>query len=180
MVGVVLAGGAGTRMGGGKPARLFSGRPLIAYPLAALGEACEQVAVVAKAHTELPALAGAERWDEPDEPLHPLTGIVHALERAEGEVLVCAADMPHVTADACRMLIGARAIAESDDGVLQPVFGVYLPEWLPALRAAPAGAPLTRTVEVLAPSRLTLPAALVRSVDSPADLKQGGPATHEG
>jgi molybdopterin-guanine dinucleotide biosynthesis protein A len=170
MIGVVLAGGAGTRMGGGKPSRAFRGRPLIAYPLAALGEACARVAVVAKPDSRLPPLGAAERWDEPAEPRHPLTGIVHALERAEEAVLVCAADMPFVTAGACRALIEARAMAESVDGVLQPVLGVYLPEWLPALRAAPAGAPLTRTVEALEPRRLTLPAALVRSIDTPDEL----------
>jgi molybdopterin-guanine dinucleotide biosynthesis protein A len=181
MIGVVLAGGAGTRMGGGKPSRPCRGTPLIGYPLAALGGACERVAVVAKADTVLPPLGGAERWDEPAEPRHPLTGIVHALERAGEDVLVCAADMPYVTADACSALIKSRAMAESDDGVLQPVLGVYLAEWLPALRAAPEGAPLTRTVEALAPRRLALPAALVRSIDTPEELmKEEGPATHEG
>jgi molybdenum cofactor guanylyltransferase len=171
MIGVVLAGGAGTRMGGGKPARLFRGRPLIAYPLAALEAACESVAVVAKADSELPPLGGAQRWDEPDEPRHPLTGIVHALERAGEDVLVCAADMPYVTAAACRGLIEARAIAEAD-GVLQPVLGVYRHEWLDALREEPDGAPLTRTVESLRPARLTLPALVAQSIDTPEDLLQ--------
>ncbi len=180
MIGVVLAGGAGTRMGGGKPARLFRGQPLIAYPLAALAAACDPVAVVAKADSELPPLGGAERWDEPAEPRHPLTGIVHALERAGEDVLVCAADMPHVTAAACRGLIEARAIAESD-GRLQPVLGVYRHEWLDALRKAPDGAPLTRTVEALRPARLMLPALVVRSIDTAEELeKEEGPATHEG
>ncbi len=180
MIGVVLAGGAGTRMGGGKPSRPLHGRPLLSYPLAALADACERVAVVAKPDSELPPLGAAERWDEPAEPRHPLTGIVHALERAADDVLVCAADMPYVTADACRSLIEARAIAESG-GVLQPVLGVYLHEWLPALRDAPAGAPLTRTVEALGPRRLSLSAALVRGIDTLEDLnKAEGPATREG
>ena len=51
----------------------------------------------------------AERWDEPDEPRHPLAGIIHALERAGGPVLVCAADMPFVTTSACRELMAAAA-----------------------------------------------------------------------
>jgi molybdopterin-guanine dinucleotide biosynthesis protein A len=171
MIGVVLAGGAGTRMGGGKPARVFRGRPLIAYPLAALAAVCDSVAVVAKADSELPPLGGAHRWDEPAEPRHPLTGIVHSLERVGEDVLVCAADMPYVTAAACRGLIEARAIAEAD-GALQPVLGVYRHEWLDALREAPDGAPLRRTVEALRPARLALPALLVRSVDTPGELLQ--------
>jgi molybdopterin-guanine dinucleotide biosynthesis protein A len=125
---------------------------------------------VAKAGTALPPLDGVERWDEPDEPRHPLTGIVHALERAGGPVLVCAADMPFVTPAACERLIHARAIARAG-GRLQPLLGVYLPEWLPALRAAEPDAPLTRTVEALAPATLELPDDVVRSVDTPEQLR---------
>ena len=54
---------------------------------------------------------GVERWDEPDEPRHPLTGIVHALERAGGPVLVCAADMPFVTPGTLRALRPRRGDA---------------------------------------------------------------------
>src|SRR5436853_4802295 len=112
---------------------------------------------------DLPVLPGVERWDdEPREPRHPLTGIVHALERAVGEpVLLCAADMPFVTADALRALAapGATAIAVAG-GVLQPVLGLYAPDVLPALRAAEPDAPLTRTVERLAPALVPLPAEL--------------------
>jgi molybdopterin-guanine dinucleotide biosynthesis protein A len=157
-------------MGADKPSRELAGRPLAAYPAAALGAVCDRVAVVAKADTFLPLLAGVERWDEPDEPRHPLTGIVHALERAGEPVLVCAADMPFVTPDACRRLIEARAIAYAG-GRLQPLLGVYLPEWLPALRSAEPDAPLTRTVEALAPVTLELPERVVISIDTPEQLR---------
>ena len=39
---------------------------------AALGE----VVIVAKADTELPSLPGVTVWIEPDEPQHPLIGII--------------------------------------------------------------------------------------------------------
>jgi molybdopterin-guanine dinucleotide biosynthesis protein A len=152
------------------------GRPLAAYPAAALGAVCERVAVVCKRHTELPDLPGVERWDEPDEPRHPLTGIVHALVTADGPVLVCAADMPFVTVDACRTLLqaagSAPAVVAAADGVLQPTFGLYAPAALELMRAAPADAPLTRTVEALDPVRVALPAALVRSVNTLEDLAE--------
>jgi len=177
VIGAVLAGGRGRRLGGGKPGAELLGRPLASYPVAALASACERVAVVCKPATELPQLPGTERWDEPAEPQHPLTGIVHALERAGGPVLVCAADMPFVTADACRTLLGAAgagagaaAVVAAADGVLQPVLALYAPEALDALRAAPADAPLRHTVESLGPVRVALPPALVRSVDTPAQL----------
>lgn len=177
MIGAVLAGGSGSRLGrGSKPAALLAGRALLLYPLAALREACERTAVVCKADTALPDLGGAERWDEPELPRHPLTGIVHALERAGAPVLVCAADMPFVTADACRTLMGAAAgspvVAATAQGVLQPTFALYAPAALEELRLAPDNAPLTRTVEALDPVRVALPPALVRSVNTPEDLAE--------
>ena len=176
---MILAGGAGRRMGGGKAARELAGRPLAAYPVAALRAVCERVAIVAKAGSELPPIDGAERWDEPDEPRHPLTGIVYALERAGAPVLVCAADMPFVTPEACASLVDGRALAHAG-GRLQPLLGVYLPEWLPALRAAAPDAPLTRTVEALRPALLDLPDDVVRSIDTPEELRSAQQRAEEG
>jgi molybdopterin-guanine dinucleotide biosynthesis protein A len=178
VIGAVLAGGEGSRFGRrSKPEVLLAGRPLVSYPVAALREVCERVAVVCKRGTKLPALDGAERWDEPDMPRHPLTGIVYALEHAGGEpVLVCAADMPFVTADACRTLVAAPnkalAVVAAADGVLQPTFGVYAPQALDTFRAAAANARLTDTVEELDPTRVAFPARLVQSVNTPEELAE--------
>jgi len=185
MIGVVLAGGAGTRMArpgsdrarGAKPAVELAGRPLIAWPAAALAVVADPVVVVCKASTKLPELDGVERWDEPEKPRHPLVGIVHALERAQAPVLVCAADMPFVTADACRALIAGAAGATSAHAAvalseerLQPVFAVYAPSALESLRAANAEASLTAAVEQLEPVRVAVPPPLVRSVNTPDEL----------
>jgi molybdopterin-guanine dinucleotide biosynthesis protein A len=177
VIGVVLAGGAGRRLGAGsKPGALLAGRPLVTYPLEALSAVCSHVAVVCKRSTPLPALDDVERWDEPDSPRHPLTGIVYALERAGEPVLVCAADMPFVTADACRSLLTAPqksvAVVAAAEGVLQPVFGVYAPAALDRLRTAADDAPLTRTVEGLDPTRVALPARVVASVNTPEELAE--------
>jgi molybdopterin-guanine dinucleotide biosynthesis protein A len=177
VIGALLAGGSGSRMGtGSKPAVVLAGRHLIAYPADALGEVCERVAVVCKRDTELPELPGVERWEEPDEPRHPLTGILHALERAQAPVLVCAADMPFVTADACRSLVQAAgtapAVVATAESVLQPTLGLYAPAALELLREAPADAPLTRTVEALEPVRVALPPGLVASVNTPDELAE--------
>ncbi|HEY0632914.1 MAG TPA: NTP transferase domain-containing protein [Thermoleophilaceae bacterium] len=173
MIGVVLAGGAGRRIGGGKPGRLLAGRPLVSYPAVALAAVCERVAVVAKPGAELPELPGVEIWDdEPAEPQHPLTGIVHALERAAGEpILVCAADMPFVTAEGLGALArSAKTAVAISGGMLQPVLGLYTPDALPALRAAEPDAPLTRTVEALAPALVPLSREEVRSIDTAEEL----------
>ena len=189
MIGVLLAGGAGRRLaqnGRGKAARQLAGRPLAAYPAAALGAVCERVAVVCKPDTALPELPGVDRWDEPAEPRHPLTGIVHALERARAPVLVCAADMPLVTPEACRSILtvaargGAPATVALAGETLQPVFGVYAPGALEALRRAPDGARLTDTVEALDPARVALPERLTWSVNTPEDLHAAEEALRAG
>ena len=181
-IGALLAGGLGRRLGGGGKAAIeLAGRPLVAYPAAALGAACERVVVVCKRDTALPPLAGVERWEEPDEPRHPLTGIAHALQRAGVPVLVCAADMPFVTAEACEALLaaaraspegaaGPTAVVAASGGRIQPVLGVYRPESLARLLAAPLDAPLTATVAALAPLVVELPHRVTRSVNTAADL----------
>lgn len=175
MIGAILAGGAGKRMGGVSKAMLeLDGRPLAAHVGDVLAEVCDGVAVVSKPDSELPELDGVARWDEPAEPQHPLTGIVHALEQANGPVLVCAVDMPWVTADACRSLQdaapGSVAAVAVGAGEMCPVFAVYAPEALERLRAAQDDAPLRETVGALEPARVALPPALLRSVNEPADL----------
>jgi molybdopterin-guanine dinucleotide biosynthesis protein A len=179
MIGALLAGGIGSRMGGAKPAAELAGRPLIAYPASALGEVCERVAVICKPGSELPELPGTERWEEPELPRHPRTGIAFALEHAGEPLLVCAADMPFVTADSCRSLLaaagsraGASAAVAVSEGILQPVLGVYAPAALTGLRAAAPEEPLTRTVDSLDPVRVALPPAVVRSVDTPEELSR--------
>lgn len=174
MIGAILAGGRGRRMGGGKPGRELGGRPLIAWPAAALAEACGRVVVVAKAGSELPELPGVERWDEPDADHHPARGIAFALERAGAPVLVCAADMPFVTADACRRVAaglgeGSAAVAVAA-GVMQPVLAAYAPGALEAFRAAPPDAALIRTVDSLEPALVEVEERIVRSLDSAEDL----------
>lgn len=178
MIGVVLAGGEGSRFrGASKPAALLAGRPLATYPVEALAAVCDRVAVVCKRSTELPPLDGVERWDEPDEPRHPLAGIVFALSEADGApVLVCATDMPFVTADACRSLLATPpkglAVVAAADGVLQPTFGLYAPRALDALRAAPPNGRLTDAVETLDPTRVAFPTRLVRNVNTPEELAE--------
>ena len=175
LTGAILAGGAGRRMGGASKATLeLDGRPLAAHVAAVLGEVCDRVAIVCKPDTELPELPGVERWDEPAEPRHPLTGILHALERAGGPVLVCAVDMPWVTADACRSLLEAAtassvAVAVAE-GEMCPVFAVYSPEALESLRSAAPDASLRKAVEELEPARVAFAPTLVRSVNAPKDL----------
>jgi molybdopterin-guanine dinucleotide biosynthesis protein A len=160
-IGVVIAGGAGRRIGGDKAVLSLNGIPLIAYPVAALLAALPEVSVVAKADTALPPLPGVAVWIEPDEPRHPLTGIVHALELAAGRaVLVCAGDLPFVSASLVQELAHADAqgrpiVVPRCGGRLQPLLARSEPtahEPLAAALATPDGpGPLTQLVEGLDP-----------------------------
>jgi molybdopterin-guanine dinucleotide biosynthesis protein A len=174
-VGAVLAGGRARRMDGAKATARLAGRPLIAWPLEALAAALDEVVVVAKRDTPLPILDVAV-WVEPDEPSHPRTGIVHALERAGGRaVLVCAADLPFVTADLVGRLLaepsaGAPAVVPRAGGRLQPLLARYEPVALPGLRNAPVDEALTASVEALGPLVLDLPEAGFENVNTPEEL----------
>ena len=180
-IGVVLAGGAGRRLGGSKAIAQLGGRPLISYPLQALRGAVHDVAVVAKAGTALPPLHGVAVWREPDEPRHPLTGIVEALARAGGRpVLICAADLPFVTPAALVALIRADAhgapavIAAGPDGSLQPLLGRYLAPAASLLAPAAREAilPVRAAVAAIGPRIVDLgDPELLFNVNSPQDLR---------
>lgn len=141
-VGVVLAGGAGRRIGGAKATVALNRRPLISYPLEAVWRALGNVAIVAKLDTELPNVLGAEVWIEPPEPRHPLTGILHALSLADGRpVFICAADMPFVTSHVVAAIAGAdpgasTAVMARSRGELQPLLACFQPAALPRLAEA--------------------------------------------
>lgn len=176
-----MAGGLGTRMGGSKAIVELVHRPLISYPLEAVWRALGNVAIVAKFDTELPSMPGAAIWVEPPEPRHPLTGILHALCLAEGRpVLVCASDMPLVTAELVRRIArtepgGAPAVVAAASGAIEPLLGCYQPSALGPLRVAAEdpGIPLRRAVAALNPRLYEAhdPDDLF-NVNSPADLLQ--------
>jgi molybdenum cofactor guanylyltransferase len=179
VIGAILAGGAGRRIGGEKAARRLGERPLATYPAVALEHVCDRVVLVCKRATALPDGWEWEVWGgEPDEPRHPAAGIAYAIERAGEAVLVCAADMPFVEPSHCRRLSAAYdgeavAVVASSGGDSQPVLGIYSPAAVGPLRAAAeAATPLRAAVAELEPRFVELPADALRSVDTPEDLSR--------
>jgi molybdenum cofactor guanylyltransferase len=174
----VLAGGAGARLGGGKAAVPLCGRALIEWPLAALAAAGIEGVVVAKRDTTLPSLA-APVIHEPDEPRHPLLGIVTALRAAEGRrVLAVACDLPLVTPELLAALAAAPEplVLAAPGGAPQPLLGRYDSGLLPDLEAALAREePMRRTVAALSP-RLFSDEELVRFGDPEELLLNGNDA----
>ena len=164
----VLAGGRGRRMGGAKPTAELGGRPLVAWPLAATREAGLEAVVVAKAGTALPAL-DVPVWIEPDEPQHPLAGLVYALERAERPVVAVACDMPHVDAELLARLstFDGAAVAQAD----HPFPGRYEPAALDVLRdVLVREAPAREALAALAPAELGAPPEALLGVNTAEEL----------
>jgi molybdenum cofactor guanylyltransferase len=203
-LGVVLAGGRGSRLGGAKATAGLAGRPLISYPLAALAEAGLETAVVAKPDTDLggrplalwtglrstaPGGAGQGRTAagvalivEPEEPVHPLAGIVAALRQTGRPLVVLGCDFPFVPPALVRALADAPEplVVPAPGGEPQPLVARWTPALLPALEEALAREePLRRTVAALAPRLLGDadltpfgdPARAFFNVNTPADLE---------
>jgi molybdopterin-guanine dinucleotide biosynthesis protein A len=132
-IGVVLAGGRGRRMGGSKLGIPLGGKPLIEYPLSAMRLVLPEVAVIAKSDVVLPPLRGVMLWIEPQEPQHPLLGVVEALAIAGGRpIVVCPADLPFVTPALLKALgearpEGAPAVIATSRERQQPLLGCYQP-----------------------------------------------------
>jgi molybdopterin-guanine dinucleotide biosynthesis protein A len=165
----VLAGGRGRRLGGAKPIAELGGRPLVGWPLAAAREAGLEAVVVAKAGTALPEL-DVPVWLEPDEPSHPLTGLVHALERAGGRAVIGAAcDMPHVGPGLLARLAAAEGAAAARADL--PFPARYEPSALPVLRDVLAREGAVReALAALAPAVLGAPPEELHGVNTPEEL----------
>ncbi|MBA2348618.1 MAG: molybdenum cofactor guanylyltransferase [Solirubrobacterales bacterium] len=179
-VGVVLAGGAGRRMGGGKAAVLLDGVPLLHRVLAPLSAVTDAQAVVARADTQLPLLDPAVKvWREADDgPRHPAHGIAHAIERAGGRAVLCVAvDLPLLDAATLRVLLAgddgrSPCVVARVAGELEPLCALWRPT--AAATLARAGKERMRqlvatldpcVVDVPDPTRLT-------NVNTPDDLRR--------
>jgi molybdopterin-guanine dinucleotide biosynthesis protein A len=183
VIAAVMAGGRGRRLGEEKATAILAGRPLISYPLAALAAAGLETVVVAKEQTRLPPL-NVPVWQEPDEPAHPLCGIVAALDRSDGRgVVVCGCDMPFVTAALVRRLaeIDAPLVVPRTASFLHPLCARYGPSLAQPLRAAlEERRPLQEAVAALGPVVLEeddlrpfgTPARLLFNVNTRADLER--------
>ncbi len=178
-IGVVLAGGLGLRLGGGKASVELAGRPLISYPLATLAAALREVAVIAKSDTELPSMPGVTVWIEPDAPRHPLVGTIEALGIAgDRPVVVCAVDLPFVSPELVGRLARtdpgkAPAVIATSRGAMQPLLGCYYPRALEPLRRALAtpDLPLADVIADLSPRLVEVDDPIeLFNVDAPEDI----------
>ena len=184
-IAIVLAGGAGRRLGGVKPAALLAGRPLIEYVLDAAHAGGLEPVVVAKPDSSLPRL-DCQLVIEPLRPRHPLCGIVAGLRAlAEPAVVVCACDMPFVSGELLAWIerLSAPLAVAAPDAQLQPLLGRYSRALLPQLETALAAQlPMRQLVRLLdahligesALARFGDPGRLCLNINTPAELAAAG------
>ncbi len=178
VVGVVLAGGLGRRIGGDKATVALDGVALLQYPLRALAAVTAKQAVVAKRDTRLPELGDdVAVWLEPDEPRHPLTGVLHALRAARRRpVLCCAVDLPLLDAATLRRLLaaddGRRAcVVPRAEGRLEPLCAIWHPRARRRLLRLPASLAMGEVVAALDPLEVCFADARpFANVNAPEDL----------
>jgi molybdenum cofactor guanylyltransferase len=122
----------------------------------------------------LPAF-GVPEWTEPDEPVHPLTGIVAALERAGGPIVAVACDQPWLAPAVIERVAAADGTAVyTVGGRLEPFPARWEPATLDRLREALAAeAPLRGTLAALEPEIVgEVDPQIVAGVNTPAALDE--------
>lgn len=109
---VILAGGEGRRMGGGKPMRLLKGRTLIEHAVSLARNWSEEVAVAVRDASQVGDVGAPLILDRKNIP-GPLGGLVAAMEWAcengYDRVLTIPCDAPCLPADLANRLDGALA-----------------------------------------------------------------------
>lgn len=180
-IAAILAGGRSTRMGRPKAAIKLANHALISYPIAAAQAAGLERVVVAKRGSELPTVY-CPVVEEPDQPEHPLLGIVTALRHERGPVLALGCDMPFVDEKLLAWLAShLETTVPEVGGRLQPLLARYGHEDLELLEAAlERGDALGDAVLDLRPKIVTEaeltrfgdPERLSFNVNTPADLSE--------
>lgn len=183
ITGIVLAGGAGRRMGGPKALLPWGGMTLVEHAVALLTPVCASVLVVARPEVPLPPLPVGVLMDEPG-PDAPLTGVATGLRAATTPLgLVLACDLPNAGDLVARIAATARddgrAYMASSADRDQPLCAAYPRE--AALLAADAllltgVAAMMRLRDSLPVVRVPAAAPELLNLNTPSDRPPSGPS----
>lgn len=165
VIGIVLAGGAGTRLGAGVPKAdaVLGGVTLRERAVATLATVCPLVVVAAPRHRAGGDAAPARWAEEPGEGEGPLAGMVAGFAAGSFErAIVLGVDFPFVRPPLLRALLSeltaseALAVVPAPGGIPQPLVAAYSRRAADALAAAFAGGErsITRALAALAPRYL--------------------------
>jgi molybdopterin-guanine dinucleotide biosynthesis protein A len=182
LTGLVLAGGASTRMGRDKATLEVDGVRLVDAAVSVLAAVCDRV-LVAGGDRVIEGLAVEQIPDAPGE--GPLAGIVAGLREARTPLLaVLGVDMPYASGEVFRALASRwtsqAGVAPVVDGVLQPLHAIYaaaFTELFAELLAQGERSPrraLTR-LGVMAVDDIAAPAGFTSNLNRPQDLERRPP-----
>ena len=150
VIGAVLAGGRGRRIGGDKAALELEGKPLASYPVAALEAAGLDVVLSLRGGQDAPGgLGHLEAIHDHVEDSGPLAGLHSLLDWMPAEwLLVLSCDQPFVRVDLLQQLMSRSRDSEADVILartperLHPIPGLYRKTCLPAVQLALDGGEL--------------------------------------
>jgi len=137
--GILLAGGAASRLGGvNKALQRYRGKPLITYPLSVLDQTCSEIVISANRDLEqLSAFGCPIVTDQTKGFQGPLEGIkASTRSSAANYFLILACDMPHIEPEQIASLQRALTSNQSLDAALYCTHE----SWRPALMAITASA----------------------------------------
>lgn len=159
VVGVLLAGGEGRRLGGEKAWVELGGRTLAELALESLRAVSDSVVVSCQMGTTLPPLPGVdEAWVQREDGGGPVAGLASALREAGGRsILALAISLPLMREDVLRALLdapahGRAAVLPWLDGRLEPLVGRWTPAALPMLEGFRASRELDRVARCVDPA----------------------------
>lgn len=141
MLGVILAGGASTRMGKDKAAVEVEGRTMLEWVSAAVIEAGLEPVVAGRAEGP----ADVEAFPDPGAPHRgPLAGLVGAMHHhPDTPAVLVSVDQPWLRPDTLRRLVGmdgALPVVPVEGGVRQTTCAFYPPDIVGAAESELAGA----------------------------------------
>jgi molybdopterin-guanine dinucleotide biosynthesis protein A len=133
--GVILCGGASRRMGQDKAWLPIGDEAMLQRVVRIISEVCDPVVVVAGPTQRLPDLPGSVQvCRDAEEHLGPIAGLQIGLAAVPNDrpVFVCGCDMPFVSAELTRFLLGeflpGHVVVPVVAGVRQPLATIYAPE----------------------------------------------------
>lgn len=175
-LGIVLAGGRGSRLGSAVPKALVrvAGATLLERACARLGPLCDGLVVVAPADLALPGAGAARAFDAPGT-AGPLAGLVAGLRsRPFVRAMALAVDLPLLRPGLLRALLErlgeAPAVVPAPGGRLQPLAAAYGPA-----AVAPLAARLDAGERALVPAVEALGPLVLD--DAELDALEGGSAS---
>jgi len=185
IVGILLAGGASTRMGRDKAYIQLRGETMFKHSVELLRGVASEIAVSGR--DPAPMGVDAPWFEDAIKGIGPMGGIIAALERFHAPCLCISLDMPFLNRDILVMLLWARenrgedrvmtTFHDPETGYIESLVAIYEPEALPLLTASAAAGIYKLSAAIPFEKRQHIPfpmdaQKLFMNINSPDDLNR--------